>query len=92
MLGWPACLQAVAAAALLVPETTEAALLVPMKQELGQVRETVLENRAATDYLLLKRNQGCEHLKILCCFNLSDNSQLIGDKVQQIHNIVSNIK
>lgn len=40
VLGWPACLQAVAAAALLVPETTK----LTMKQELGQVRETVLEN------------------------------------------------
>lgn len=86
--GWPACLQAVAAAALLVPEATK----LTMGQQLGQVREKVLENRAAIDYLLHKHNQGCEIFKGLCCFNLSDNSQLIKNKFQQIHNIVSNIK
>ncbi|KAF6323388.1 hypothetical protein mRhiFer1_008366 [Rhinolophus ferrumequinum] len=51
-----------------------------MGQELGQVREAVLENRAAIDYLLLKHNQGCENFNGLYCFNLSDNSHLIEDK------------
>lgn len=45
-----------------------------MGQVLGQVREAVLENRAAIDCLLLKHNEGCENFKGLCCFNLSDNS------------------
>lgn len=43
-------------------------------QELGQVRETVLENRAAVDCLLLRHNHGCKEFKGLCCFNLSDNA------------------
>lgn len=61
-------------------------------EELGQVREAVLEHRATIDYLLLRSNHGCEEFKGLCCFNLTDNSQLIEGKVKQIHNIVSNIK
>ena len=40
-----------------------------VSQELGQVREAVLENRAAIDHLLLRHNHGCEEFKGLCCFN-----------------------
>ncbi|XP_074172436.1 uncharacterized protein LOC141567811 [Rhinolophus sinicus] len=61
-------------------------------EELGQVREAVLENRAAIDYLLLRYNHGCEEFKGLCCFNLTDNSHLIEGKVKQIHDLISNIK
>lgn len=61
--GWPACLRAAASAPLVVPEATT----LTMGQELGQVRETVLENEGAIDYLLLKHNQGCENFKGLCC-------------------------
>ncbi|KAF6104210.1 hypothetical protein HJG60_011217 [Phyllostomus discolor] len=63
-----------------------------ISQELGQVREAVLENRAAIDYLLLRHNHGCEEFKGLCCFNLTDTSQLIEHKVKQINDMVSNIK
>lgn len=63
-----------------------------MEQELGHVREAILENRAAIDYLLLKHNKGCESFKGLCCFNLTDNSHLIENKFQQIHSIFSNSK
>lgn len=41
-----------------------------MGQVLGQVREALLENRAAIDCLLLKHNKGCENFTGLCCFNL----------------------
>ena len=43
-----------------------------ISQELGQVREAVLENRAAIDCLLLRHNHGCEEFKGLCCLNLTD--------------------
>lgn len=61
-------------------------------EELGQVREAVLENQAAIDYLLLRHNHGCEEYKGLCCFKLTDNSQSIEGKIKQIHNTISNIK
>ena len=63
-----------------------------ISQELGQVREAVLENRAAIDYLLLRHNHGCEEFKGLCCFNLNDSSQLIEHKVKQVNDVVPNIK
>ena len=63
-----------------------------ISQELGQVREAVLENRAAIDCLLLRHNHGCEDFKGLCCFNLTDSSQLIEHKINQANDVVSNIK
>ncbi|KAF6109617.1 hypothetical protein HJG60_010870 [Phyllostomus discolor] len=63
-----------------------------ISQELGQVREAVLKNCAAVDYLLLRHNHGCEELKGLCCFNLTDGSQLIEHKVKQVNDLVSNTK
>lgn len=63
-----------------------------ISQELGQIREVVLENRAAVDYLLLRHNHGCEEFKGLCCFNLTDSSQLIEHKVKQVNDVVSHIK
>lgn len=61
-------------------------------EELGQGREAVLENKAATDYLLLRNNHRCKEFKGLFCFNFTDNPQQIEGKVKQIHNIISNVK
>ena len=63
-----------------------------ISQELGQVREAVLENHAAVDYLLLRHNHGCEEFKGLCCFNLTDSSQFIEHEVKRVNDVVSNIK
>ena len=62
-----------------------------ISQELGQFKEAVLENRTAIDYLLLRHNHGCEEFKGLCCFNMTDNSQLIEHKVKQVNETVSKI-
>ena len=63
-----------------------------INQELGQIREVVLENCAGIDYLLLRHNRGCEEFKGLWCFNLTDTSQLIEHKVKQVNDAVSSIK
>ena len=63
-----------------------------ISQELGKVREAVLENCAAIDYLLLRHNHGCTEFKGLCYFNLTDRSQLIEHKVKQVKDAVSKIK
>ena len=44
-----------------------------ISQELRQVREAVLGNRAAIDCLLLRHNHGHQDFKGLCCFNLTDS-------------------
>ena len=41
-----------------------------LSQELGQIREAVLANHAAIDYLLLRHNHGCDEFKEPCCFDL----------------------
>ncbi|KFV46463.1 hypothetical protein N328_02684, partial [Gavia stellata] len=39
---------------------------------------------AAIDDLLLRHNHGCEEFKGMYCFNLTDNSQVIEGKAQQL--------
>ncbi|KFZ49992.1 hypothetical protein N338_09489, partial [Podiceps cristatus] len=39
---------------------------------------------AAIDHLLLRHNHGCKKFKGMCCLNLSDNSQLSEEKIQQL--------
>lgn len=61
--------------------------------ELGQVGEAVLEHRAALDYILLSRHhRGCDHFQGLCCFNLSDGSQLTEQNTQQVNETISKAK
>ena len=85
-------LEEVVKAKALSPGTTTSQAISAISQELGQVREVVLENRAAIDYLLLRHNYGCEEFKGLCCFNLTNSLQLTEHKVNQVNDVVSNIK
>ncbi|KFQ33451.1 hypothetical protein N332_04060, partial [Mesitornis unicolor] len=43
----------------------------------------------AIDYILLGHNHGSEEFKGMCCFNLTDISQLIEKKVQQLRELAS---
>ncbi|KFV02227.1 hypothetical protein N340_00071, partial [Tauraco erythrolophus] len=39
----------------------------------------------AIDYLLLRLNHGCkEEFKGMCCFQLTDNSQILEEKIKQL--------
>ncbi|KFQ65027.1 hypothetical protein N335_06112, partial [Phaethon lepturus] len=44
---------------------------------------------AAIDYLLLRHNHGCKEFKGMCCFNLTDNSELIKENVQDLKDLAS---
>lgn len=50
------------------------------------VRRAVLQNRAATDFLLLAQGHGCTGLSGMCCFNLSDHSESIHKKLEKMKN------
>lgn len=50
------------------------------------VRRAVLQNRAATDFLLLSQGHGCTGLSEMCCFNLSDHSESIHKKLERMKN------
>lgn len=55
-----------------------------INQGLQEQRQAVLDNRAAIDYLLLFHHQGCEKIKNMCCFNLTDSGPGIEDKIKQL--------
>ncbi|XP_059570322.1 syncytin-B-like [Alligator mississippiensis] len=63
-----------------------------LNAEQKQLRDAVLENRAAINYLLLRHNLGCETLKEICCFNLTDNSVLIEDKIGALQQLAQMLK
>lgn len=62
-----------------------------LNQELRQVREATLKNRAAIDYLLLRHNDGCKEFRSMCSFNLTENSQLIEGDIEHLKELVQNI-
>ena len=49
----------------------------------------VLQNHATIDYLLLKEHMVCEHFPGMCCFNLSDFSQMIQNELDNMHHIIN---
>ncbi|XP_073083779.1 uncharacterized protein [Manis javanica] len=63
-------------------------VLSELNQELGEVRVAVLQDCATIDYLLLKEHMGCEQFPGMCCFNLSDFSQTIHNRIDNIHHII----
>ncbi|XP_041418710.1 uncharacterized protein LOC121393669 [Xenopus laevis] len=59
--------------------------------DFGDIRNAVVQNRAAIDYLLFKHNHGCQYFKGMCCFNLSDHSHAINQQLGILHSLVTNI-
>lgn len=53
-----------------------AKLLVGINQEMGELRTTVLQNRATMYYLWHKRSLGRQQFPGLCCFKGSDFSHM----------------
>ncbi|RMB93652.1 hypothetical protein DUI87_29879 [Hirundo rustica rustica] len=55
-------------------------------------RQATLQNRAAIDYLLLLHEHRCEEFKGLCCFNLSTKAEDVHKAIQNIRDMVNDIK
>lgn len=62
-----------------------------LNRELRQVREAIVENRAAIDYLLLRYNHGCEEFKGLCCFDLEQSSEIVDTDIHHLKELAQNI-
>lgn len=62
-----------------------------INQELQEQRQAILDNRAAIDYLLLFHHQGCEKIKNMCCFNLTDNGEKIDDTIKQLKDLANKV-
>ncbi|XP_059589230.1 syncytin-2-like [Alligator mississippiensis] len=71
---------------------TTSQALAALNIEMKELRGATLQNRAAIDHLLLRHNHGCEEFEGMCCFNLTDNSELIESKVQKLKKVLSYIK
>ncbi|XP_021251159.1 uncharacterized protein LOC110398103 [Numida meleagris] len=50
--------------------------------DVNNIRHSLLQNRAAIDFLLLAQGHGCQDFKGMCCFNLSDHSESIHRKLE----------
>lgn len=63
-----------------------------LNQELRQVEDATLENRAAIDYLLLRHNHGCKEFHSMCCFNLTEQTELIENDIRHRKELAQNIR
>ena len=61
-------------------------------QELSEVREGLLKNRATIDCLLLLQHLGCEEFPRMCCFDITVNSHNVSQLIGDIHDQLNKIK
>ncbi|XP_019473847.1 uncharacterized protein LOC109369105 [Meleagris gallopavo] len=57
-------------------------LLAELTTDVDGMRQAVVQNRAAINFLLLAQGHGCQDFKGMCCFNLSDHSESIHKRLQ----------
>ncbi|XP_062835153.1 uncharacterized protein LOC134298545 [Anolis carolinensis] len=74
-----------------LPANTSQALA-SVAKEMHELREAVLDNRAAIDFLLLKNHYGCESVRHMCCFNLTDQTPMIHKSIEGLNDLASGIK
>ncbi|KAF1436804.1 Endogenous retrovirus group PABLB member 1 Env polyprotein, partial [Pygoscelis papua] len=60
--------------------TTE--VIESLLEDQDNLRHTILQNRAAIDFLLLAQGHGCEDFEGMCCMNLSGHGESIHKQLQ----------
>ncbi|XP_053837584.1 uncharacterized protein LOC128809547 [Vidua macroura] len=70
---------------------TSSALLELLSDE-EITRQATLQNWAAIDFLLLLHNHCCEEFAGLCCLNLSSRAEDIHATIQNMQNLISDLK
>lgn len=70
-----------------INSTSRALSLLNNEQQV--LRQKILDNRAAIDYLLLLHHKRCEQIKNMCCFNLTDNSYGITSEIQNLRKLAA---
>ncbi|XP_067324712.1 endogenous retrovirus group K3 member 1 [Anolis sagrei] len=73
-----------------INHTSSAIGLLGVEQQ--ELRNAILDNRAAIDFLLLQHLIGCESVKSMCCFNLTDNSNKISMHVASLKDLAQHIR
>ncbi|XP_074989129.1 uncharacterized protein LOC142073379 isoform X1 [Caretta caretta] len=77
-------------AAKAINTTSQAIALLNTEQH--ELRDAILDNRAAIDFLLLKHHLGCSTFQHMCCFNLTDNSRSIETRLAVLANLTTHIR
>ncbi|XP_029445548.1 uncharacterized protein LOC115084604 [Rhinatrema bivittatum] len=62
-----------------------------LNQEQSALRNAILNNRGAIDFLLLQHHYGCEVMPDMCCFNLTDNSLAIDQQIKKLKTYAESI-
>ncbi|XP_029473054.1 uncharacterized protein LOC115099520 isoform X1 [Rhinatrema bivittatum] len=62
-----------------------------LNQEQAALRNAIVNNRGAIDFLLLQHRYGCEVMPDMCCFNLTDNSLAIDQQIQKLKTFAASI-
>ncbi|XP_074981465.1 uncharacterized protein LOC142071070 [Caretta caretta] len=77
-------------AAKAINTTSQAIALLNTEQH--ELRDAILDNRAAIDFLLLKHHLGCSTFQHMCCFNLTDNSRSIETRLAELASLTTHIR
>ncbi|XP_074799581.1 uncharacterized protein LOC141981845 [Natator depressus] len=77
-------------AAKAINTTSKAIALLNAEQH--ELRDAILDNRAAIDFLLLKHHLGCSTFRHMCCFNLTDNSRSIESRLAELAKLTAHIR
>ncbi|NXW51423.1 ERB1 protein, partial [Nyctiprogne leucopyga] len=67
-------------------------ILGSLLEDQNSLRHTILQNRAALDFLLLAQGHGCEDFDSMCCMNLSDHSESIHKQLQWLKDHANKIQ
>ncbi|KAG8147221.1 hypothetical protein E2320_022721 [Naja naja] len=62
-----------------------------LADEMGEIRKSVLQNRVAIDYVLLRMGHGCKEFDGMCCFDISDKAHFIESKLKVLYNITMHL-
>lgn len=73
-------------------ENQTSLVLTELLEDEETMRQAMLQNQAAIDYLLLQHGHGCEEFNGLCCFNLSSPSKNIVAHIQEIRDHVHKLE
>lgn len=63
-----------------------------LNREQKELRQAILQDRAAIDFLLMQSHFGCEKFQGLCCFNLTDNSKEVDKQLDSLNDLVNEVK
>lgn len=56
-----------------------------INQQMGELKTTVSQTKATTDYLLIKNHHDRQQFSGMCCLNMSDFSHIITGQINDLN-------